>query len=95
MQEVKRIGVMSVAKISALFGIFLGLVMGILFVIASKYAATSGLPEIPIGSTGWSSLIVLPIFYGIVYFISGVVGAGVYNLFAKWVGGIKLEQGKK
>lgn len=35
--------------------------------------------------------IVFPIFYGIFGFIFGVIGAALYNLIAKWVGGIEFE----
>lgn len=95
MQEIKKIGVLSVGKICALLGGFLGLVMGIIFALATKFAPTAGIPEMPIGTLGLSSIIVLPIFYGLVYFISGIVGAAIYNLFAKWVGGVKLDLGKE
>ena len=33
----------------------------------------------------------LPIFYAVMGFITGVIGAFVYNLVAKWVGGIEVE----
>ena len=95
MQELKRLGVLSVGKIFALLGVLLGLVMGIIFALATKFAPTAGIPEMPIGTLGLSSIIVLPIFYGLTYFISGLVGAAVYNLFAKWVGGVQVDLGKE
>jgi hypothetical protein len=33
----------------------------------------------------------LPIFYGAMGFILGVIGAFIYNLIARWVGGIEVE----
>ncbi|MFH1776920.1 MAG: DUF3566 domain-containing protein [Candidatus Omnitrophota bacterium] len=36
-------------------------------------------------------LLFIPILYIILGFIGGVIGAFVYNLCAKWVGGIELE----
>jgi hypothetical protein len=32
-----------------------------------------------------------PVFYGAMGFIMGAISALLYNLFAKWVGGIELE----
>jgi hypothetical protein len=33
----------------------------------------------------------LPLVYAVVGFIGGVLTAALYNLFAKWVGGIEVE----
>lgn len=33
----------------------------------------------------------MPIFYGILGFIMGAIGAALYNLFAKWIGGIEVQ----
>lgn len=38
-----------------------------------------------------AGIVVLPIFYGVIGFIIGALGALVYNLVAKWVGGIEIE----
>ncbi len=36
-------------------------------------------------------LIIVPLFYALLGFIIGVVGAAIYNLFAKWLGGLQVE----
>ena len=33
----------------------------------------------------------MPVLYGALGFIGGAIGALLYNLFAKWVGGFELE----
>jgi hypothetical protein len=35
--------------------------------------------------------ILMPVIYGVMGFIGGVIGAAVYNLVARWIGGIELE----
>ena len=40
---------------------------------------------------GAAFVVVLPILYGVIGFIGGVIGAFVYNLVAKWIGGIEVE----
>jgi len=34
-----------------------------------------------------------PFFYAVMGFVFGVIGASVYNLVAKWIGGIEVEIG--
>lgn len=36
-------------------------------------------------------MIGLPIFYGLIGFVFGTIGALVYNIFAGMVGGIEIE----
>ena len=94
MVRLKRLGVGSVAKITTLFGVFYGLIVGILLSIAisSGQSSSLGLPPL-IQSWGYLSIIVLPIFYGIANLIAGTIMALVYNLFAEWIGGIELQLG--
>ena len=35
--------------------------------------------------------IMLPVVYGVMGFVFGVIGAAIYNLIASWIGGIKVE----
>jgi hypothetical protein len=35
--------------------------------------------------------ILMPVIYGVMGFIGGVISAAVYNLVARWIGGIELE----
>ncbi len=97
MQEIKKIGVWSTAKIFLLFGILFGLLMGIYssLVIPAvinnnpDLAAQLG-SQIPAGFSIKIFITVL-IIYTIIMFLSGIIGALLYNGFAKIVGGIKIE----
>ena len=40
---------------------------------------------------GVGFVILFPLFYALMGFLSGVVGAFIYNLVAKWIGGIEVE----
>jgi hypothetical protein len=40
---------------------------------------------------GAGAIIILPIFYGVGSFIMSAIYAALYNLAAKWVGGIEIE----
>jgi len=93
--ELKKIGVLSFSKIATLFGVVYGLIVGILF--SYTYSKGSLLKEagieLPpmITTLGYKSLVLMPIFYGVTYFITGAIAAFLYNVFSSWVGGIKVE----
>lgn len=82
--EIKRIDVMSVAKIGGLFGLIIGLISALLITFA-------GITASPIvTSMGALLIILLPITYGIAYFVAGAICAIIYNLIAQRIGGVKI-----
>jgi hypothetical protein len=104
MQEIKKIKIMSLAKIAMLFGVLPGIIYGIQIGLASTVSpltfaeATSYAMQDPIVALqaylialGWWSLIIAPILIGSVYFVAGIIVAWLYNMFVKAVGGIKIE----
>jgi hypothetical protein len=40
---------------------------------------------------GLASIVVMPIFYGVFTFISGLIGGWLYNMLAGMVGGVEIE----
>lgn len=40
---------------------------------------------------GLGMAVLMPALYGVMGFVSGIVSALVYNLVAKWIGGIQFE----
>lgn len=93
----KRVGVLSAAKISgvmyAAIGLLIGGAMAALFSIIPTAAPTgeSNMPAWLGMMFGVGSLVFMPIFYGVLGFVMGGVGALIYNLFAGMVGGIELD----
>jgi hypothetical protein len=93
----KKVGVLSVAKVYAVIMAIFGLFMGIVTAVVGKYAV--GLEEITqtqglnVGLGAWS-ILVMPIFYGLMGFVSGAVAAWLYNVVAKKVGGVEVELSK-
>lgn len=86
---IRRLGVMSVAKLYALLSAIMGLIIGIFSLILGLAMSTV---DLGFGAgLGVIGMIILPIFYGIFGFIAGLIGAALYNLVAKWIGGIKIE----
>ena len=100
--ELKAIGIWSFVKVFFFFNLVLGFLGGLLVAAFSGLlmAAAGGLPgydpDLFGGSAGPSSafLIALPFFYSIAGAVFGTVfgavGAGIYNLLAKLLGGLEL-----
>ena len=97
MQSVSRIGVLSLAKMLAVVYAFLGLFIGGVISLFSVMGAAMG--RAAGGESGGAvallfgagAVIILPVFYGCIGFVGGLIVAPLYNLVAKVVGGIEIE----
>lgn len=99
---IRRFGVFSVAKIYGLLWFILGLIIGVIYGLffmifgaamsaiapRGENAAAGGISSVVIGVL---LMIGIPIFYGIIGFIGGAIGALVYNGVAGIIGGVKFE----
>ena len=96
---IRRIGVLSAAKIGGILGAAVGLLAGILFFLASSIGGDAGMANAAQGDPGMAwiagmgalAAVVLPIFYAIFGFIGGAVQAFIYNIAARFVGGLPIE----
>jgi hypothetical protein len=105
MMIVKKLDPLSSAKIEGIIGVIFGLLAGIIIGIVSSIAGAlmtvqtvtlengtqQNLNSTGLFALGWIAVIVLPIMYGILFFLAGLIGAWLYNGVAKMVGGMKVE----
>jgi len=93
MKELKRVDVLSVGKI---MGVVYGL-MAVIFIPFFLIAAVAGFfaqdKEAALfgGIFGIIFAIAMPFIYGGMGFVFGCIGALIYNLVAKKIGGLKFE----
>ena len=96
---VKRVGPLSVAKNAAVIYALLGLVIGGLFSLAAMAGAFSGFAgEENVGVAagmaglfGVGAIVIAPIMYGCIGFVSGLIMSVLYNIVASMIGGIEME----
>jgi hypothetical protein len=99
--QVKRVGVLSLGKVFAvLYGLF-GLIFGVLFSLFAIMGAALGGLAAETGEEagaavfgllfGVGAVIAMPVIYAIMGFIGGILTAALYNLSARFVGGIELD----
>lgn len=92
MHIVKSVGVMSVAKIMGLIYGCMGLIFAPFFLLMGLIGSLAGAEKSPFaGIFGMVFAILMPVLYGVLGFVAGAIGALLYNLFAKWVGGFEVE----
>jgi hypothetical protein len=92
---VKRVAPLSVAKVSLFIYACIGFIVG-------AFVALIGLMGVALGdrgslgpfmgmALGVGAVIALPIFYGVLGFLGGLIGAAVYNVAAGIVGGVEID----
>ena len=95
MVVLRKIGVMSVARVYAVIMAIFGLVVGLfaaLFLVPIGMMMEEFVPFAAGMSAGLGllSIVVFPIMYGIMGFVMGAVCAWIYNIVASKIGGIEL-----
>jgi hypothetical protein len=78
--------------LAVLYGLLALVVMVPLFLIATVAGAASvrsGTPAFPAVFSG-VFILFLPVLYAVMGFIGGVIAAAIYNLVAKWTGGVEF-----
>jgi|SRR5580700_8771548 hypothetical protein len=92
MHIIKSVGVFSVAKIMGMIYGCMGLIFAPFFLLIGLMGSAMGRQNSPLaGIFGIGFAVFMPVLYGVMGFISGLIGALLYNLFARWVGGFELE----
>jgi|WetSurMetagenome_2_1015567.scaffolds.fasta_scaffold251144_2 hypothetical protein len=90
----RKVGVLSMAKIETILMAIFGLILGLFYGIASSFVNSTEYADVATDSSlmlGWWSILVFPILYAIIGFIAGAIGALLYNMVSRWVGGIELD----
>jgi hypothetical protein len=93
---IKSVGVLSVAKILGLIYGCMGLIVAPLFLLMGLTGSALGQQQnSPLAGAfgvgfGIALAVLAPVLYGAMGFIMGAIGALLYNLFAKRVGGFEL-----
>jgi len=98
--EIKKINAWSLARITTIFGLILGIVSVILLAIANKSLESIPLEELQqSGITNieftWKTAVFTIVSYTLVGFVWGFLIALIYNVLAKYIGGIVLDVKEK
>lgn len=92
----RRIGILSAAKITGILYGGMGLLFGALFSLMAMAGMMADMSNGGEGALmgmifGVGAVIFLPLFYGVIGAIFAAIGAALYNLVAGLVGGLEIE----
>jgi len=76
--------------ISLIIVVPMGLIFAGVSASGAHNAAQGASPALIGGMVGGFMMILLPILYAVLGFIGGVIAGAIYNLVAKWTGGIEF-----
>jgi hypothetical protein len=92
---VRRVGPLSFAKVTGALYALMGLLFGALVSLISIVGGAM-IPQDESGGMfgmlfGAAAIVILPVFYGVLGFITSLIGAALYNVVASAIGGIELD----
>ena len=97
MQSIQRVDPISAMKVCAVLYAVLGLIIGVFISLLSMVGFMAAASESSSGAFGFifgaAAIVVLPIFYGVLGAIGGLISAALYNVVARFTGGLQIELG--
>lgn len=95
MPKIKKFEPLSVMRVAAVcyaaLGVLEGVIFGLVFTFSALSATAPSRPRFLGPLFGLFAVIGFPLLFAIVGAIGGGLGAVIYNLTARWVGGIEVE----
>ncbi len=97
--KLKRIAPLQAGKmLAALYGLLSLVLVPVMLAfmafgsLAARSQGGGNVPPLPLMlGMGAGFMIMLPLLYALMGFVFGVIGAWVYNLLSKWIGGFELD----
>ena len=83
-KQLTRIAPLRAGIVLATVYVLIGLIVVPFVLLAAVFGGKGGLG-------GAFFAILLPVLYAVVGFIGGIIAAAIYNLAAKWTGGLEFE----
>ncbi len=94
---IKRVSPVSAGKVMGLLGLLLGLVIGAIVSLAALVIGSAAVAGDEPGGAfvgmlfGVGAIVILPLFYGCVMFVGGLIQAALYNVAARFTGGVQVD----
>jgi Transmembrane domain of unknown function (DUF3566) len=100
-RRIKRISPLQAGKMMGILYACMGLIFLPIFLVAAMAGAfaqhiqgaqgASAAPAAAVAGIMFGMGLFMPVIYGVMGFVFGIIGAAIYNLVARWIGGIEVE----
>jgi hypothetical protein len=99
-RTIKRIAPLQAGKMMGILYACMGLIFMPIMILAAMAGAfaqhaqgqsASAAPAAAVAGIMFGMGLFMPVIYGVMGFIFGIIGAAIYNLVARWIGGIEVE----
>jgi hypothetical protein len=99
-RTIKRIAPLQLGKMMGVLYACMGLIFMPIMMLAAMAGVfaqhaqgqtSSAAPAAAVAGIMFAMGIFMPVIYGAMGFIFGIIGAAIYNLVARWIGGIEVE----
>jgi hypothetical protein len=94
---IREIGVLSLGKVAGIVYACMGLIVGVIVALVSVLGGFAGLAHRGGAAAGFFAMVlgagavfILPVFYGVLGALIGMLVAVIYNVAARLVGGIEI-----
>jgi hypothetical protein len=91
LQAGKMMGVLYACMGLIFMPIFMLAAIGGAFAQHAQAQTASAAPAAVAAGVMFAVGLFMPVIYGVMGFILGIIGAAIYNLVARWIGGIEVE----
>ena len=93
---IKKIGVLSAAKIAGILGCAMGLLLGLVYAVVFLVIGAAAMGQSTeegagLLAVGAGFVCIAPIAYGAFMFVCGALYAFIYNVAAGYIGGLEVE----
>jgi hypothetical protein len=92
---VRRVGPLSFARLMgalyALMGLLLGGIVSLISIVGGALIPSDQATGMTGALFGAAAIVILPICYGVLGFLTSLIGAALYNAIASVVGGVEIE----
>jgi hypothetical protein len=92
-RRIRRFAPLQLGKVLAILYGIMGLIFSAFFLAMSLFGSLLPAQQQRAGmlAFGVGFALFMPVMYAVMGFVTGVIGAGAYNLVARWVGGIEVD----
>jgi Na+/proline symporter len=101
MKKTTKLKILEYTKLQTIIFALIGLLAGVLYsfggliidtLVSLGWIVSSETPGLSYGTVlAFGALLGMPLYFAVIGFVTGILGAFLFNLTSKWFGGLKMD----